>query len=107
MTDPKLEMRLNEFLRTYQKDIIQDRVKQMRVRKTARSVGLPSLLDHLPGILRRLSESMEAAHRGEGPEEIGVLPELHAIERLGLGFEFDEVIAEYSLLRRCIIGLWE
>lgn len=38
---------------------------------------------------------------------LGRFPKDHAIDRLGRGFDLDQVVAEYSVLRLCILDLWQ
>ncbi|WP_426755613.1 PAS domain S-box protein [Myxococcus sp. Y35] len=61
--------------------------------------GLPRLLEVVAALMRRSTPSgMEAG--------LGEIPDKHAIERLGEGFDLRQVVTEYRLLRACVLRLW-
>src|SRR5688572_11440495 len=78
-----------------------------------------ALRDHAPDILRatvrdmnssqtateRSAKSRGAAHDGDGADLNGA-SELHAIDRLGSGFNLMEVVSEYRALRASVLRLW-
>ena len=72
---------------------------------SAKKLDLPTLNDHIPDLLQELAialrlrsdESIADAHIGTPPE--------HGRQRLKDGFEIEEVVAEYNILRGCIHDL--
>jgi len=84
-----------------------------------------ALRDHAPEIMRAHVRDMNSAQsaaeqsaksRGHSPEHAGVggalsaglnsASELHAIGRLGSGFDLMEVVSEYRALRASVLRLW-
>ncbi|MCP3139967.1 sensor histidine kinase [Pyxidicoccus xibeiensis] len=61
--------------------------------------GLPRLLDVVAGLMRQRPP-------GEVATGLGPIPDLHALERLGEGFNLRQVVTEYRLLRTCVLRLW-
>ncbi|WNG62774.1 GAF domain-containing protein [Archangium gephyra] len=49
---------------------------------------------------------VETVHTGQHETLAGV-PEVHALDRLEVGYDLDEVAHEYALLRACILRLYE
>jgi hypothetical protein len=60
-----------------------------------------NLIDHLPEILLRLADAIDA--NDPSLIERGDAPRLHATRRLQAGFGIRDVIAEYQLLRKVIM----
>ena len=75
--------------------------REARELPAARPLSAPKLLDHLPQLLERLAHT--AGGEGGG---LGEFPEIHALERLGEGFDLSGVAREYALLRDCILRLY-
>ena len=75
---------------------------------SARELDTPTLNDHLPRLLEELVAALEARSEETIPEalERGSSPD-HGRQRLRDGYEIDEVVAEYNLLRGCIHDLAE
>src|SRR5688572_33278378 len=78
-----------------------------------------ALRDHAPNILRAtvqdMNSSQTAAERcaksrgaadGGGGAGLNGASELHAIDRLGSGFNLMEVVSEYRALRASVLRLW-
>ena len=77
--------------------------QQVRGLPSARDLDVPTLNDHLPGLLDELvlalrskSDETIAGALGEGS------PPAHGLQRLRDGFDLEEVVAEYNILRGCI-----
>ena len=78
---------------------------QLRQLDSARDLTIPTLTDHIPNLLEELaaafrmstSETIADAHSGTPPA--------HGLQRLADGFEIQEVVAEYNILRGCIHDL--
>jgi len=98
--------RLCDFLRGNQAHIIEDWSQRVRSLSPARELSRSAIVDHLPEILCRIADRVESTHTGRSVS-LGDLPKDHAVDRLGRGFDLDQIVAEYGLLRRCILDLWE
>ena len=98
--------RLCDFLRERQDDVIGDWTRRMRSLSPARDLSDPAIRDHLPQILMRIADIVESAQTGASVS-LENLPKDHAVDRLGRGFDLDQIVTEYSLLRRSILDLWE
>lgn len=94
------------FLRENQDAIVARWVEQARGLQPARTLPDLAILDHLPVILMRIADLVDAVHTGERAS-LGDTPEVHAHDRLVRGFDLEHVVAEYALLRRVIFDTWE
>lgn len=104
-TDTQSTPRLSEFLRARHQEIVEAWLQDVRSVSPAHDLPAPALIDHLPAILARVATVMERGPEGS-PADLETMPESHAIDRLGRGFDLKDVVGEYSLLRRCILELW-
>lgn len=102
----KLVPRLSDFLRQYQTDIMADWSNRIRSLSPARELSERAIVDHLPRILARVADIVEAVHTG-GQASLEEVPEQHAVDRLQRGFDLDQIVMEYGLLRRTILDMWE
>lgn len=98
--------RLQDFLRSRQDEIIRDWADRVRALSPARELSVAAIVDHLPLILTRIADLVESAHNGQ-MVSLGDLPRSHAVDRLGRGFDLDQIVTEYRLLRTSILNLWE
>jgi len=97
--------RLADFLRENKEEILAHWESQVRKVRAAQTLDRPVLLDHLSEFIEDLAayvDEVRTGHEVEPPEEA---PQIHALERLEVGYELSEVVAEYSILRRCITEL--
>ena len=79
-------------------------VRQLRV---ARDLDVPTLNDHLPDLLEELACELEASCDETMIEGLKESPVIHGLERLRIGFDVQEVVAEYNALRSVIQNLAE
>lgn len=98
--------RLSDFLRQYQTDIMADWSNRIRSLSPARELSERAIVDHLPRILARVADIVESVHTG-GQASLEEVPEQHAVDRLQRGFDLDQIVMEYGLLRRTILDIWE
>jgi two-component system, OmpR family, phosphate regulon sensor histidine kinase PhoR len=78
-------------------------VKQLR---SARHLDVPTLNDHIPMLLEDLAAALDARSDETIPEALsGGSPPAHGLQRVGDGFDIEEVVAEYNILRGCIHDL--
>ena len=99
-------VRLPEFLRRHQDEIIANWTERMRSLSPAREQSDAAIRDHLPKILSRMADAVRS-DQTDTSVSLGRLPEDHVVDRLGLGFDLDQIVTEYGLLRCSILDLWE
>ena len=79
--------------------------EQVRTLECAKHLDLPTLNDHIPGWLVSLSATLvtlaEEAATGQST------PFAHGCQRYNDGFDIEEVVAEYNILRDCVHGVAE
>lgn len=98
---------LAELIRRERHNLLAEWRSQTRKLPSARHLDVPTLNDHVPGLLDELTLALDAAHASnEPPVE---LPkenaQIHGLERLYSGFDIEEVVAEYNILRGCLHDL--
>lgn len=97
--------RLADFLREHREEILSHWETEVRKIRAARNLDRPALLDHLPEFIDELADyvgELRTGHEMAPPQQ---QPRIHALERLEVGYDLAEVVAEYSILRRCITEL--
>jgi PAS domain S-box-containing protein len=99
--------RLSRFIHEHRGEILAAWEKQIRAMPTARDLDRPALIDHLPQLLDRIAQMADELAAGGHPQLPRDVAEVHAIERLGEGFDLGQVVFEYSVLRDTILRLRE
>ncbi len=81
---------------------------RMRVRAlpSARSLDVPRLNDHIPRLLDAIVAALEDPDRAEAPSQQRP-SEAHGAQRVDDGYDIEEVVAEYGLLRDSLHALAE
>ena len=79
--------------------------QQVRHLPSARELDLPTLNDHIPGLLDELAAALHIKSEQTIPESVVESPPVHGAQRLQDGFDIEEVVAEYNILRGCIHDL--
>lgn len=97
--------RLSDFLRNDHDAIVADWTNRMRALSPAHDLSNSAIIDHLPQILPRIADYVESG-QADTPVALGTLPKDHAVDRLARGFDLDQIVTEYGLLRRAILDLW-
>jgi two-component system, OmpR family, phosphate regulon sensor histidine kinase PhoR len=78
-------------------------VKQL---PSARNLDTPTLNDHIPQLLDELMGTLESKSERKAAEVLAKgSPPVHGLERFREGYDIEEVVAEYNILRRCIYDL--
>ncbi|PTL79444.1 ATP-binding protein [Vitiosangium sp. GDMCC 1.1324] len=98
-------IRLCDFLRTQRPLILEEWERAVRRIPCTRQLSPPWLLDHLPQLLGRVADMVEEVHTGERGS-LEELPELHALQRLDVEMDLEQVTNEYALLRTCVLRLY-
>ena len=81
--------------------------QQVRQIPSARQLDVPTLNDHIPGLLHELAAALESKSDQTIPEALseGSSPHAHGLQRLQEAFDIEEVVAEYNIMRGCIHDL--
>jgi two-component system, OmpR family, phosphate regulon sensor histidine kinase PhoR len=80
--------------------------QQVRQLPSARQLDVPTLNDHIPDLLDELAASLQSNPDQTIPEALlEGSPPIHGLQRLQDGFDIEEVVAEYNILRGCIHDL--
>ena len=79
---------------------------QVRQLPSARQLDVPTLNDHIPGLLDKLAVALRSKSDQTIPEALSESsPPAHGLQRLQEAFDIEEVVAEYNILRGCIHDL--
>ena len=79
---------------------------QVRQLPSARTLDVPTLNDHIPGLLDELAAALQSKSDQTIPEALCEgSPPAHGLQRLQEAFDIEEVVAEYNILRGCIHDL--
>ena len=97
--------RLADMLRLRAESILSTWEAQVRTLHPAERLERPVLRDHMPDFIEQLAGFVEARRHGLTPEPPGAIPRIHAIERLELGFDLNQVVGEYRILRACLLSV--
>ena len=82
--------------------------RNVRQLPSAQSLDTPTLNDHMPVLLDELADALESQPDDSAEEALlRGSPPAHGRQRLHDGFNVEEVIAEYNVLRSCIHDLAE
>jgi two-component system phosphate regulon sensor histidine kinase PhoR len=80
--------------------------KQVRQLPSAQHLDTPTLNDHVPKLIEELAAALKARSDETIPEALGgASPPAHGVQRLEDGFDIEEVVAEYNILRGCVHDL--
>ena len=94
---------LADLLRTRRQQIIAAYAPKVRSLSPARELSHGAVVDHVPMVLDRIASIIESStsrqHDSAGRD--------HAVDRLGRGFELEDLIREYGFLREAIFEQWE
>src|SRR5213594_243409 len=82
--------------------------QQVKQLPSARNLDTPTLNDHIPQLLGELAQALRARSEQTIPEALAEgSPPVHGSERFREGYDIEEVVAEYNILRGCIHDLAE
>lgn len=95
---------LAERIRTDRDDIVAAWEAGVRTLASAARAPQPALVNRVPDFLDWLAGRLE---HGDLPDsERDVFTHEHTVERLSQGYDLVEVVAEWSLLRDCLLEVW-
>jgi two-component system, OmpR family, phosphate regulon sensor histidine kinase PhoR len=79
---------------------------QVRDLPSARHLDIPTLNDHMPGLLDELAAELKSNSESTIPEVLlEESPPAHGLQRLQEAFDIEQVVAEYNILRACLHDL--
>ena len=82
--------------------------QQVRELPSAQHLDTPTLNDHIPQLLDELAAALQARSDETIPEALSEgSPPVHGLQRVQDGYDIEEVVAEYNILRGCIHDLAE
>ena len=81
--------------------------QEVRQLAVAHSLDVPTLNDHVPDLLEELAEELAAHVEGTMIGELKKNSVIHGLDRLRIGFDIEEVVAEYNALRGVLQDLVE
>jgi two-component system phosphate regulon sensor histidine kinase PhoR len=82
--------------------------QQVKQLPSAQHLDTPTLNDHIPGLLEELAEALRSRSEETIPGALAEgSPPVHGSERFREGYDIEEVVAEYNILRGCIHDLAE
>jgi two-component system phosphate regulon sensor histidine kinase PhoR len=80
--------------------------RQVRELPSAKLLDVPTLNDHIPGLLDELAAALKSKSDQTIPEALlEGSPPAHGLQRLQEAFDIEEVVAEYNILRGCLHDL--
>ena len=98
--------KLATLIETQREPLLAQWRKQVRALPSARHLDTPTLNDHIPNLLTELAEALEKNSNQTIPEAlVEESAQTHGKQRLADGFDIEEVVAEYNILRGCIHDL--
>ncbi len=99
--------KLAAFIRQERDALLAEWRLEVRQLPVARDLDVPTINDHLPDLLEELACELEASSDETMIEGLKESPVIHGLERLRIGFDVEEVVAEYNALRSVIQNLAE
>src|SRR5215510_1624373 len=82
--------------------------QQVKHLASAQKLDTPTLNDHIPQLLDELVDALNSSADRRIPEALAKgSPPVHGFERFREGYNIQEVVAEYNILRGCICDLVE
>ncbi|HUP29385.1 MAG TPA: sensor histidine kinase [Usitatibacter sp.] len=83
--------------------------EQVRALPSAKKLDVPTLNDHIPGWIVELASTLRKEAEVLAPNDPGFVaaPLAHGLQRFEDGFDIEEVVAEYNILRDCVHDMAE
>ena len=80
--------------------------QQVKELPSARKLDVPTLNDHIPDLINELATELRTNSDETIPEALHAgSPPIHGLQRARDGFDIEEVVAEYNILRGCMHDL--
>lgn len=98
--------RLGALVRAERKALLESWRIRVRELPSAASLDTPTLNDHIPGLIEELASALNAGTEQTIADTLGEgTPPAHGVQRYEDGFDIEEVVAEYNILRACVHDL--
>src|SRR5687767_11965552 len=98
--------RLAALIRGERDDLLARWRQQVRELPSAQHLDAPTLNDHVPQLIDELAAALKARSDETIPEALSeASPPAHGLQRVADGYDIEEVVAEYNILRGCIHDL--
>ena len=107
MIDKTLD-KLASLIQAHRESLLTEWRSQVCQMPSARNLDTPTLNDHIPSLIEEVAVALRA-----GPDETILealkdgSPPAHGLQRVKDGFDIEEVVSEYNILRGCIHDLVE
>ncbi len=99
---------LENLIRCERELLLRNWREQVRQLPSAKHLDIPTLNDHIPTFLDELCVACSAPSETTIPEALREgSPPAHGLQRIQDGFDIEEIVAEYNILRGCIHDLAE
>lgn len=98
---------LAALLRQEKDALLSDWRSEVRQLPIAKLLDVPTLNDHIPDLIEELACELESCSDETMIKGLKENPIVHGYDRLQLGFDIEEVVAEYNALRGVILKLIE
>ena len=100
--------KLAALLRDQRETLLSHWREQVRLLPSSRKLDKPALDDHVPALLDELAAAFHSVADETIPETLrqGSSP-MHGLDRFQNGFDLQEVVAEYNILRGCVYDMAE
>jgi signal transduction histidine kinase len=97
---------LAAVISSHSDQLMNDWRNQVRQLSSARNLTKPALTDHIPDFLKELTGALLTKNGNAKGCRLGLstAPE-HGLQRLHVGFNIEDVVTEYNILRDCIHDL--
>lgn len=95
---------LAAFILSRKQSIVNEWLNRVRTTMPVSESSNAALVDHVPHILESLAEALQGADRRAALDQLSLS---HAAERYRDGYDLRQVVAEYRLLRRAIVDVYE
>jgi len=96
---------LAELLQTERGELLEEWRNQVRRLPSAQQLPAPALIDHVPQLLNELIVAFRKSNDTHAEVQNDEIPVAHGVQRVADGFDISEVVAEYNILRNCILRL--
>ena len=98
--------RLATLIRRERDGLLSEWRRQVRKLPSARHLDTPTLNDHVPQLIEEVAAALQARSDETIPEALSeATPPAHGLQRVEDGYDIEEVVAEYNILRGCIHDL--
>lgn len=98
--------RLGALVRSERNALLDAWRTRVRELPSAANLDTPTLNDHIPGLIEELASALRSGTEQTIAEAlVEGTPPAHGVQRYEDGFDIEEVVAEYNILRACVHDL--